>query len=160
MLGTNGGGFFNVNASHPSENATALINLVQIYAILVIPAALFNMLLGEVIFGGVGPGFYGMVLYVVLTVFLAGLLVGRTPKWLGKKIEAREVKLAAVTALIMPIGVLVLAAASILTGNAQSAVQDAGPHGLTELIYAYSSGTANNGRPLRGSVPTRCRTTP
>ena len=111
---------------------------------------LFNMLLGEIIFGGVGAGFYGMVLYVVLTVFLAGLMVGRTPEWLGKKIEAREMKLAALTLLVMPLGVLVLSAASILTGNAQSAVQDAGPHGLTELIYAYTSGTANNGSAFAG----------
>ncbi|KGJ18863.1 potassium-transporting ATPase subunit KdpA [Paracoccus sanguinis] len=111
---------------------------------------LFNMLLGEIIYGGVGAGFYGMVLYVVLTVFLAGLMVGRTPEWLGKKIEAREMKLAALTLLVMPLGVLVLSAASILTGNAQSAVQDAGPHGLTELIYAYTSGTANNGSAFAG----------
>ncbi|MFD1880921.1 potassium-transporting ATPase subunit KdpA [Paracoccus pacificus] len=246
MLGTNGGGFFNVNAAHPYENPTALSNLLQIFAILVIPATfpffygrmvgdrrqgwaifaamaamfvavllaayfaegagnplyagltepgtgmegkevrfglaqtvlfevattvascgavnamhdslmalggmipLFNMLVGEVIFGGVGAGFYGMVLYVVLTVFLAGLMVGRTPEWLGKKIEAREMKLAALTLLVMPVGVLVLGAASILTGNAAGAVQDAGPHGLTELIYAYTSGTANNGSAFAG----------
>ena len=246
MLGTNGGGFFNANAAHPYENATALTNLVQIYAILVIPAAfpfffgrmvgdrrqgwaifaamsamftgvllaayfaeaagnpllagitefgvsmegketrfglaqtvlfvvattvascgavnamhdslmalggiipLFNMLLGEIIYGGVGAGFYGMVLYVVLTVFLAGLMVGRTPEWLGKKIEAREMKLAALTLLVMPVGVLVLSAASILTGNAASSAQDSGPHGLTELIYAYTSGTANNGSAFAG----------
>ncbi|WP_295048121.1 potassium-transporting ATPase subunit KdpA [uncultured Paracoccus sp.] len=246
MLGTNGGGFFNVNAAHPYENPTALSNLIQIYAILAIPAAfpfffgrmvgdrrqgwaifaamsalfvavllwayvaeaagnplhaslvepgtsmegketrfglaqtvlfavattvascgavnamhdslmalggmvpLFNMLLGEIIYGGVGAGFYGMVLYVVLTVFLAGLMVGRTPEWLGKKIEAREMKLAALTLLVMPLGVLVLASATILTGNAIGSVQDPGPHGLTELIYAYTSGTANNGSAFAG----------
>ena len=79
---------------------------------------LFNMLVGEVIFGGVGAGFYGMVLMVVLTVFLAGLMVGRTPEWLGKKIEAREVKLAALTLLVMPVGVLALAALAIVSGDA------------------------------------------
>ena len=127
-----------VNAMH--ESLMALGGMIP----------LFNQLLGEIIFGGVGAGFYGMVLYVVLTVFLAGLMVGRTPEWLGKKTEAREMKLAAVTLLIMPIGVLVLASASILTGNAQSAVQDQGPHGLTELIYASTSGTANNGSAFAG----------
>ncbi|WP_312527921.1 potassium-transporting ATPase subunit KdpA [Paracoccus sp. (in: a-proteobacteria)] len=246
MLGTNGGGFFNANAAHPYENANALTNLIQIYAILAIPAAfpfffgrmagdrrqgiatyvamsalfvavllsayfleahgnrlysgitdpgvsmegketrfglaqtvlftvattvascgavnamhdslmalggmipLFNMLLGEITYGGVGAGFYGMVLYIVLTVFIAGLMVGRTPEWLGKKIEAREMKLAALTLLVMPIGVLVLSALAILTGNAQTAVQDAGPHALTELVYAYASGTANNGSAFAG----------
>ncbi|MCZ0961062.1 potassium-transporting ATPase subunit KdpA [Paracoccus benzoatiresistens] len=251
MLGTNGGGFFNANAAHPSENATPLTNLVQIHAILAIPAAfpfffgrmvgdrpqgwvifaamtamfvavllfayfaeargnplhaaitepsvsmegkatrfdlaqtvlfvvattvascgavspmhdslmalggmipLFNMLLGEIIYGGVGAGFYGMVLYVVLTVFIAGLMVGRTPEWLGKKIEAREMKLAALTLLVMPVGVLVLSASSILTGDAQASVQDAGPHGLSERIYAYASGTAirNAGRMSRKCWP-------
>ncbi|ALK09602.1 potassium-transporting ATPase subunit KdpA [Blastochloris viridis] len=247
MLGTNGGGFFNVNASHPFENPTALSNFVQILLILAIPAAfpfffgrmvgdmrqgvaiwaamtvlfvivllaawgaerfgnplladlvepaalsmegkevrfglaqsvlfavattvascgavntmhdsltplgglvpLFNMLVGEVIYGGVGAGFYGAVLMVVLTVFLAGLMVGRTPEWLGKKVEAREVKLAALTLLVMPIGVLALVALAIVTGNAQTSAQDAGPHGLSEVIYAYTSGTANNGSAFAG----------
>jgi potassium-transporting ATPase potassium-binding subunit len=246
MLGTNGGGFFNVNAAHPFENPTGLSNLVQIYALLIIAAALpffygrmvkdtrqgyaiyaamtalflavlfaayfaeragnpllaqaagpgafmegkevrfglaqsvlfvvattvascgavnamhdsltalgglvplFNMLVGEVIYGGVGAGLYGMLLFVVLTVFLAGLMVGRTPEYLGKKIEAREVKLAALTLLIMPIGVLAFAALSIATGHAQTSVQDQGPHGLSELIYAYTSATANNGSAFAG----------
>ena len=246
MLGTNGGGFFNVNAAHPFENPTGFANLVQIFALLIIPAAfpffygrmvgdarqgyaiyaamtalflsvlfaayfaelngnpliaditgpgasmegkevrfglaqsvlfvvattvascgavntmhdslmalgglvpLFNMLVGEVIYGGVGAGFYGMLLFIILTVFLAGLMVGRTPEYLGKKIEAREVKLAALTLLVMPIGVLLFAALAIATGNAQTSVQDAGPHGLSELIYAYTSATANNGSAFAG----------
>ncbi len=246
MLGTNGGGFFNVNAAHPFENPTGFSNLLQIYALLIIPAAfpffygrmvgdarqgyaiyaamtalflivlfaayfaelkgnpliaditgpgvsmegkevrfglaqsvlfvvattvascgavntmhdslmalgglvpLFNMLVGEVIYGGVGAGFYGMLLFIVLTVFLAGLMVGRTPEYLGKKIEAKEVKLAALTLLVMPLGVLLFAAIAIATGNAQTSVQDAGPHGLSELIYAYTSATANNGSAFAG----------
>jgi K+-transporting ATPase ATPase A chain len=77
-------------------------------------------------------------------------MVGRTPEYLGKKIEAREVKLAALTLLIMPIGILGLAALAILTGNAQSSVQDAGPHGLSELVYAYTSATGNNGSAFAG----------
>jgi K+-transporting ATPase ATPase A chain len=246
MLGTNGGGFFNVNAAHPFENPTGLSSLLQIYALLIIPAAfpffygrmvgdarqgyaiyaamtalflivlfaayfaelkgnpliaditgpgvsmegkevrfglaqsvlfvvattvascgavntmhdslmalgglvpLFNMLVGEVIYGGVGAGFYGMLLFIVLTVFLAGLMVGRTPEYLGKKIEAKEVKLAALTLLVMPVGVLLFAGVAIATGNAQTSVQDAGPHGLSELIYAYTSATANNGSAFAG----------
>ncbi|RAI38993.1 potassium-transporting ATPase subunit KdpA [Rhodoplanes elegans] len=247
QLGTNGGGFFNVNAAHPFENPTALSNLLEMLAILVIPAAfcftygrmvgdrrqgralfaamgimlivaiailytterlgnplqagvidagagslegkevrfgivgsalwaavttaasngsvnamhdsltplgglvtMLNIQLGEVVFGGVGVGLTGMLLFVILTVFLAGLMVGRTPEYLGKKIEAREVKLAALTLLIMPVGVLGFAALAIATGHAQTSVQDAGPHGLSELLYAYSSATGNNGSAFAG----------
>jgi K+-transporting ATPase ATPase A chain len=247
QLGTNGGGFFNVNSAHPLENPTALSNMLEMLAILVIPAAfcftygrmvgdrrqgvaifaamgvmlvaaivtlyvaewsgnplqsglidprsgnlegkdvrfgivgsalwaavttaasngsvnamhdsltpigglvaMLNIQLGEVVFGGVGVGLTGMLLFVILTVFLAGLMVGRTPEYLGKKIEAREVKLAALTLLIMPIGVLGLAALAIATGHAQSSVQDAGPHGLSELLYAYTSATGNNGSAFAG----------
>jgi K+-transporting ATPase ATPase A chain len=112
--------------------------------------ALLNIQLGEIVFGGVGVGLTGMLLFVVLTVFLAGLMVGRTPEYLGKKIEAREVKLAALTLLVMPIGVLVLAALAIAAGEVAGSVQAAGPHGLTELIYAYSSATGNNGSAFAG----------
>lgn len=247
QLGTNGGGFFNVNSAHPFENPTAFSNFLSILAILVIPAAfcftygrmvgdrrqgralfttmailfvagfaaiyaaeaagnplqaglvdaasgnmegkevrfgllgstlwaaattaasngsvnamhdsftplgglvaMLNIQLGEVVFGGVGVGLTGMLLFVILTVFLAGLMVGRTPEYLGKKIEAREVKLAALTLLVMPLGVLVLAALSIAAGTAQTSVQDAGPHGLSELLYAYSSATGNNGSAFAG----------
>lgn len=247
MLGTNGGGFFNVNGAHPFENPTAIANFLQILAILVIPAALviaygrlvrdrrqgwalfaamgilltvafaalyaaeragnplhaafadpsagnmegkearfgvvgsalwatattaasngsvnamhdsltplgglvamLQIQLGEVIFGGVGVGLTGMLLFVILTVFLAGLMVGRTPEYLGKKIEAREIKLAALTLLIMPVGILGFSALAIATGNAQTSVQDQGPHGLSELIYAYTSATGNNGSAFAG----------
>jgi potassium-transporting ATPase potassium-binding subunit len=247
QLGTNGGGFFNVNSAHPFENPNALSNLLQMLAILAIPVALviaygrlvgdrrqgtalaiamaillvsafaityaaeragnpllasfadptagnlegkevrfgivnsvlwavtttaasngsvnamhdsltplgglvtlLNIQLGEIVYGGVGVGLTGLLLFVILTVFLAGLMVGRTPEYLGKKIEAREVKLAALTLLIMPIGILGLAALAILTGNAQSSVQDAGPHGLSELVYAYTSATGNNGSAFAG----------
>ena len=248
QLGTNGGGFFNVNSAHPLENPTQISNLLQLVYILLIPAAfcflfgemvkdrrqgtaifaamgilflvglaviygsesqgnplfadlpvdqgagnmegketrfgtalsalwaeattaasngsvnsmhdsymplsglalLLNMQVGEVIFGGVGAGFYGMLLFVVLTVFLAGLMVGRTPEYLGKKIEAREVKLAVLAFLSMPVGVLVLGALAAVVPAALAAVHDGGPHGLSEILYAYSSATGNNGSAFAG----------
>jgi K+-transporting ATPase ATPase A chain len=116
-------------------------------------AGLLTMLdiqVGEVVFGGVGVGLTGMLLLVIITIFLAGLMVGRTPEYLGKKIEAREVKLAAVSLLIMPVGVLVFASLAILTGTAQSSLTNAGPHGLSEVLYAYSSATGNNGSAFAG----------
>jgi len=108
------------------------------------------MQIGEVVFGGVGSGFYGMLAFVVLTVFLAGLMVGRTPEYLGKKIEAREVKLAVIAFLVMPIGVLVFGAMAAVIPAALASVQDAGPHGLSEILYAYSSATGNNGSAFAG----------
>ncbi|NBN64943.1 potassium-transporting ATPase subunit KdpA [Pannonibacter tanglangensis] len=247
QLGTNGGGFFNVNSAHPLENPNALTNFLSILAILVIPVgfcftygrmvgdrrqglalfaamavllvlsftalysaeragnpiisefvtpagsnmegkevrfglvgsvlwsvattaasngsvnamhdsltplggmvAMLNMQLGEIIYGGAGVGLTGMLLFVVLTVFLAGLMVGRTPEYLGKKIEAPEIKLAALSLLVMPVGVLVFSALAIWAGTAATSVQDAGPHGLSELVYAYSSATGNNGSAFAG----------
>jgi K+-transporting ATPase ATPase A chain len=114
--------------------------------------AMLNIELGEVVFGGVGVGLTGMLLLVIVTVFLAGLMVGRTPEYLGKKIEAREVKLAALTLLVMPIGVLAFSALSIVVGTGQSAILNPGPHGLTELLYAYSSATGNNGSAFAGFI--------
>jgi K+-transporting ATPase ATPase A chain len=111
---------------------------------------IFNMQLGEVVFGGVGSGLYGMLSFVILTVFLAGLMVGRTPEFLGKKIEAREIKLVVLTMLILPIGVLIGGAIALLTGDAQSSMLSKGPHGLSELLYAYTSATANNGSAFGG----------
>lgn len=111
---------------------------------------LINMQVGEVIFGGVGAGFYGMLLYVVLAVFLAGLMVGRTPEYLGKKIEGREVTLAVIAFLSMPVGILVFGALAASVPSALTAVQDAGPHGLSEILYAYSSATGNNGSAFAG----------
>jgi K+-transporting ATPase ATPase A chain len=253
QFGTNGGGFFNVNSSHPYENPTPLSNLIEMWAILVIPAAfcylygimagdrrqgwaifaamavlfvagfaaiyaaeragnpliataaveaaaidqsagnmegkevrfgvvnsalwaasttaasngsvnsmhdsytplggmvaLLNIMLGEIVFGGVGAGFYGMLLFVVLTVFMAGLMVGRTPEYLGKKIEAKEVKLAIIALLSMPIGILVAGAAAAVIPSAVASIQDRGPHGLSEILYAYSSATGNNGSAFAG----------
>ncbi|SOD93365.1 potassium-transporting ATPase subunit KdpA [Caenispirillum bisanense] len=111
---------------------------------------MFLMQLGEIVFGGVGAGFYGMLLYVVLAVFLAGLMVGRTPEYLGKKIEAKEVKLGVLALLSIPLGVLVLGALSAVLPAGVASVQDAGPHGLSEILYAYSSATGNNGSAFAG----------
>ena len=108
------------------------------------------MQIGEVIFGGVGAGLYGMLLYVVLAVFLAGLMVGRTPEYLGRKIEAREVTLAVLAFLSMPLGILVGGAIAATVPAALTSVQDAGPHGLSEILYAYSSATGNNGSAFGG----------
>jgi K+-transporting ATPase ATPase A chain len=113
-------------------------------------ALMLNMQSGEVIFGGVGAGLYGMLLFVVLAVFLAGLMVGRTPEYLGKKIEAREVKLAVLAFLSMPLGILVFGALAATVPAALAAVQDPGPHGLSEILYAYSSATGNNGSAFGG----------
>lgn len=108
------------------------------------------MQVGEVIFGGVGAGLYGILLYVVLAVFLAGLMVGRTPEYLGRKIEAREVTLAVLAFLSMPLGILVGGAIAATAPAALTSVQDAGPHGLSEILYAYSSAAGNNGSAFGG----------
>ena len=113
-------------------------------------APMLLMQVGEVVFGGVGSGFYGMLSFVVLTVFLAGLMVGRTPEYLGKKIEAREVKLSVIAFLAMPLGVLGLGALAAVLPVSLSSLQDAGPHGLSEILYAYSSATGNNGSAFAG----------
>ena len=107
--------------------------------------ALFNILLGEIVFGGVGSGLYGMVMMIVLAVFLAGLMVGRTPEYLGKKIEAREVRLAALAVLLPCAVVLLGCAASFLTEAGRSAVGAGGPHALSEILYAWASMANNNG---------------
>jgi K+-transporting ATPase ATPase A chain len=111
---------------------------------------LFNIMLGEIIFGGVGSGLYGMIMYVVLAVFIAGLMVGRTPEYLGKKIDAREVLLCMLALLIIPLGMIVLPAISAVLPIGVSSLQDKGPHGLTELMYAYVSATGNNGSAFAG----------
>ncbi|MGQ0564102.1 MAG: potassium-transporting ATPase subunit KdpA [Gemmobacter sp.] len=108
------------------------------------------MRIGEVVFGGVGAGLYGMLLYVVLAVFLAGLMVGRTPEYLGRKIEGREVTLATLAFLSMPLGILVGGAIAATVPQALAAVQDKGPHGFSEIVYAYSSATGNNGSAFGG----------
>jgi K+-transporting ATPase ATPase A chain len=111
---------------------------------------LVNMQLGEVIFGGVGAGLYGMLIFVVLTVFLAGLMVGRTPEYLGKKIRAREVQMAMLYVLASAASILVLTALSAVSPDGLRGLNNAGPHGLSEILYAFSSTTANNGSAFAG----------
>ncbi len=127
-----------VNAMH--DSFTALGGLVP----------LANIQLGEVIFGGVGAGLYGMLVFVLLSVFIAGLMVGRTPEYLGKKIEAREVKLAMLYVLIFPLLILYFSAWSAVAPYGLSSLNNAGPHGLSEILYAYSSNAGNNGSAFAG----------
>ncbi|WP_404367570.1 potassium-transporting ATPase subunit KdpA [Corallococcus coralloides] len=127
-----------VNSMH--DSFTALGGLVP----------LVNMQLGEVIFGGVGAGLYGILVMAVLAVFIAGLMVGRTPEFLGKKIEAREMKLAMLYVLIFPLVILGLSAVGAVTPQGTSSLNNAGPHGLSEILYAFTSGVANNGSAFAG----------
>ena len=246
MLGTNGGGFFNANASHPFENPTALSNYVQMISIFAIGAALTNVFgrmvgnqrqgwailavmgvlfiagvivcywaeahgndaftamgltggnmegkevrfgivasslfavittaascgavnamhdsftalggmipliniqLGEIIVGGVGAGMYGMLLFVIIAIFVAGLMVGRTPEYVGKKIEAKEVKMAMLAILILPLMYLGWTAVATVVPVAVAATNNPGPHGFTEILYAYTSQTGNNGSAFAG----------
>jgi K+-transporting ATPase ATPase A chain len=246
MLGTNGGGFFNVNAAHPFENPTALSNFVQMISIFAIGAALTNVFgrmvgnerqgwailavmgvlfiagvtvtywaeargndlltamdltggnmegkevrfgivasalfavvttaascgavnamhdsftalggmipliniqLGEIIIGGVGAGMYGMLLFVIVSVFVAGLMVGRTPEYVGKKIEAKEVKMAMLAILILPLMYLGWTAVAVVVPSAVASMANPGPHGFTEVLYAYTSQTGNNGSAFAG----------
>ena len=248
ILGTNGGGFFNANSSHPFENPTPLSNFLQMLALVLIPAALtytygriaknashgwalfsvmvlisalgvafiyyfesqpnpllshlpidqelgnlegkevrfgvpesslfaslttatscgavnsmhdsfspiggmillINMLLGEVIFGGVGVGLFGMLMFVIISVFIAGLMVGRTPEYLGKKIEGKEVRFAVLYVALYPLVILLGTSWSILAPYGLSSLQNLGPHGLSEVLYAYTSATQNNGSSFAG----------
>jgi K+-transporting ATPase ATPase A chain len=246
MLGTNGGGFFNANASHPFENPTALSNFLQIilifalgagltnvfgrmvgnqrqgWAILAVMGVLFiagvtlaywaeahgndivnamgltggnmegkevrfgivasalfavittdascgavnamhdsftalgglvpliNMQLGEIIVGGVGAGMYGMLLFVVIAIFVAGLMVGRTPEYVGKKIEAKEVKMAMLAILVLPLMYLGWTAVAAVNPQALPQLGNSGPHGFSEMLYLYTSSTANNGSAFAG----------
>ena len=111
---------------------------------------LVNIFLGEVVFGGVGSGLYGMFFYILIAVFVAGLMVGRTPEWLGKKIEAREIKLAALGALFVPTMVLALTALAIVTKGGLASIYNSGVHGFTEALYAYDSQGNNNGSAFAG----------
>ena len=112
--------------------------------------ALVNMMVGEVIFGGVGAGLYGMLLNVLIAVFLAGLMIGRTPEYLGKKLQAREVQLLVVTLLVMPVGVLVLGSIAAVLPSAVASVSNPGPHGFSQVLYAFTSASANNGSAFAG----------
>ena len=253
-LGTNGGGFFNANSAHPYENPTALSNLLELLAIIVIPAALtytfgrmvgdtrqgwavfaamlilfvtllsvaawheqrgnpqlaglgvdqaasttqsggnmegketrfgiaasalfatvttatscgatnsmhdsytplggfvplFQMQLGEVVFGGVGTGLYSMLIFAIVGVFIAGLMIGRTPEYLGKKIEAFEIKMSSIAILVMPFIVLTGTAVAVSVAAGRAGVGNPGPHGFTEILYAFSSAGNNNGSAFAG----------
>ena len=127
-----------VNAMH--ESFTALGGMIP----------LINMQLGEIIVGGVGAGLYGMLLFVVLSMFVAGLMVGRTPEYIGKKIEAREVKLAMLAILVLPLMILGWTAVAVVYPTATASMANAGPHGFSEALYAFTSQTANNGSAFAG----------
>jgi K+-transporting ATPase ATPase A chain len=109
-----------------------------------------NIMLGEIIFGGVGSGLYGMLAFAILAVFVAGLMVGRTPEYLGKKIEAKEVKMAMLAILILPLSILGFTALAVVIPVGTGAMSNAGPHGFSEALYAYTSATGNNGSAFAG----------
>jgi K+-transporting ATPase ATPase A chain len=127
-----------VNAMH--DSFTALGGMIP----------LINMQLGEIIVGGVGAGLYGMLLFVVLAIFVAGLMVGRTPEYVGKKIEAREVKMAMLAILVLPLMYLGWTAVAVVLPSTVAAMNNSGPHGFTEVLYAYVSATGNNGSAFAG----------
>jgi len=112
--------------------------------------AMFNMMLGEVVFGGVGAGLYGMIIFVILTVFISGLMVGRTPEFLGKKVEAFEVKMAMIAVLAPSLVILVFSAWASVSPAGLAGLTNSGPHGLSEIIYAFTSAAANNGSAFAG----------
>lgn len=111
---------------------------------------MINIQLGEIIFGGVGSGLYGMLLFVVIAMFVAGLMVGRTPEYLGKKLEAKEVKMAMLAILILPLSILGFAALAAVLPVGTAALNNAGPHGFSEILYAFTSATGNNGSAFAG----------
>jgi K+-transporting ATPase ATPase A chain len=127
-----------VNAMH--DSFTALGGMIP----------MINMQLGEIIVGGVGAGLYGMLLFVVLAIFVAGLMVGRTPEYVGKKIEAREVKMAMLAILVLPLMYLGWTAVAVVLPSAVASMANAGPHGFTEVLYAFTSATGNNGSAFAG----------
>ena len=127
-----------VNAMH--DSFTALGGMIP----------LINIQLGEIIVGGVGAGLYGMLLFVILTIFVAGLMVGRTPEYVGKKIEAKEVKMAMLAILILPLMYLGWTAVATVLPSAVTSIANPGPHGFTEILYAYTSQTGNNGSAFAG----------
>src|SRR5262249_8665777 len=127
-----------VNAMH--DSFTALGGIIP----------LINMQLGEIIVGGVGAGMYGMLLFVIIAIFVAGLMVGRTPEYVGKKIEAKEVKMAMLAILTLPLMYLGWTAVAVVLPPALASIANPGPHGFTEVLYAYTSQTANNGSAFAG----------
>ncbi|MER8844046.1 MULTISPECIES: potassium-transporting ATPase subunit KdpA [Mesorhizobium] len=127
-----------VNAMH--DSFTALGGMIP----------LINMQLGEVVVGGVGAGFYGMLMFILIAVFVAGLMVGRTPEYLGKKIEAKEVKMAMLAILCLPLAMLIFTAIAVVLPSAVASIANGGPHGFSEILYAYTSAAANNGSAFGG----------
>jgi K+-transporting ATPase ATPase A chain len=127
-----------VNAMH--DSFTALGGMIP----------LINIELGEIIVGGVGSGMYGMLLFVIIAIFVAGLMVGRTPEYVGKKIESREVQMAMLAVLVLPLMYLGWTAVAVLVPSAVAATNNPGPHGFTEILYSYTSQTGNNGSAFAG----------
>jgi potassium-transporting ATPase potassium-binding subunit len=127
-----------VNAMH--DSFTALGGMIP----------LINMQLGEIIIGGVGAGMYGMLLFVIIAIFVAGLMVGRTPEYVGKKIEAKEVKMSMLAILILPLMILGWTAVAVVYPTAVASIANQGPHGFSEMLYAFTSQTANNGSAFAG----------
>jgi K+-transporting ATPase ATPase A chain len=127
-----------VNAMH--DSFTAIGGMIP----------LINIQLGEIIIGGVGAGLYGMLLYVIIAIFVAGLMVGRTPEYVGKKIEAKEVKMAMLAILVLPLMYLGWTAVAVVVPSAVAATNNAGPHGFSEILYSYVSQTGNNGSAFAG----------
>src|SRR5689334_19663920 len=127
-----------VNAMH--DSFTPLGGLVPMWL----------MQLGEIVFGGVGSGLYGMLMFAVIAMFVAGLMVGRTPEYLGKKLEAKEVKMAMLAILILPLSILGFTALASVLQAGLAGLNNSGPHGFSEILYAYSSGTGNNGSAFAG----------
>jgi len=127
-----------VNAMH--DSLTPLSGMVS----------MVNIQLGEIIFGGVGSGLYGMIIFIILTVFISGLMVGRTPEYLGKKIEAFDVKMAILAVLLPSAGILIFSAVAASLNVGLSSLNNAGPHGLSEILYAFSSTAGNNGSAFAG----------
>ena len=111
---------------------------------------LINIMLGEVVFGGVGSGLYGVVVFVILAVFIAGLMVGRTPEYLGKKIESYDVQMAMLSILVMTFAILGFSAFSVVEPFGTSSISNPGPHGLSQILYAYTSSVGNNGSAFAG----------
>ncbi len=138
VAATTGTGCGAVNAMH--DSLTPIGGLIP----------MFLMQLGVITPGGVGSGLYGLVVFAVITVFIAGLMVGRTPEFLGKKIESREVKLAMLAVLILPLSILGFSAVAAVLPSALSSLANNGPHGLSEILYAYTSATGNNGSAFAG----------
>jgi K+-transporting ATPase ATPase A chain len=127
-----------VNAMH--DSLTPLSGMVS----------MLNIMLGEIVFGGVGSGLYGMLVFVILTVFISGLMVGRTPEYLGKKIEAFDVKMAIIAVLLPSAGILIFSAVVVSFKAGLSSLGNAGPHGLSEILYAFTSSAGNNGSAFAG----------